>query len=127
MRRKNPTRCKLINDKAWRQSCKICTGEHAELLHHLPFTDPIVIEDERHVLAVCPAYQHLRDKLSGYVASALDEWSNAEKLTDTLRRAPRQIIWIICTKSIRDSLSKENEEKVAETPRRSKKLRLHKQ
>ena len=75
-----PSRCKLINDKAWRQSCKICTGEHAELLHHLPFTDPIVIEDERHVLAVCPAYQHLRDKLSGYVASALDEWSNAEKL-----------------------------------------------
>ena len=82
-----PSRCKLINDKAWRQSCKICTGEHAELLHHLPFTDPIVIEDERHVLAVCPAYQHLRDKLSGYVASALDEWSNAEKL-QTLYEEP---------------------------------------
>jgi hypothetical protein len=35
-----------------------------------------LIEDERHVLAVCPAYDHLRSELDEYTSEVLQAWDS---------------------------------------------------
>ena len=66
----------LYEDKAWRQSCKFCCDEELELLLQLPFMEPNLVEDERHVLAVCPAYDHLRSELDEYTIEVLQAWDS---------------------------------------------------
>jgi hypothetical protein len=66
----------LYEDKAWRQSCKFCCDEKLKLLLQLPFMEPNLVEDERHVLAVCPANDHLRNELDEYTIEVLQAWDS---------------------------------------------------
>ena len=71
-----PRNKQVYENKAWRQCCKICCQDNLELLLQLPSIEPAFIEDERHVLTVCPAYKHLRDELGEYAQETLQAWDN---------------------------------------------------
>ena len=52
-------KCLNIDQITWNKCCKTCSFPNSEYTISLPFADPI-IEDEWHVLAVCPLYHHIR-------------------------------------------------------------------
>ena len=70
--------CKSNNktslSKEWSRCCKFCCSREVELLQQLPFAEESIVEDERHILATCPAYQHLRTHLSDHVKSSIVAW-----------------------------------------------------
>ena len=82
--RLSKTQCGLDNT-LWLKSCKTCCDENAAGLQQLPFPEEPIIEDERNVLATCPAYHHLRLGASDYILSTLLAWD--ERLP-TLFMAP---------------------------------------
>ncbi len=70
----NKNKALASHNKAWSKSCKICCNSDVELWLQLPFADPPIVEDEQHVVAICPAYHHLRLLTSDYVKSAIVAW-----------------------------------------------------
>jgi hypothetical protein len=38
--------------------------------------EPNLVEDEKHVLAVCPAYDHLRNEFVEYTIEVLQAWDS---------------------------------------------------
>ena len=58
----------------WNKCCKTCSDSNAESLASLPFFEPI-IEDERHVMATCPKYHHVRIPLASEVKSTIISWN----------------------------------------------------
>ena len=54
------------------KACLACSdNEQIELLHELPFCNELIIEDEMHVLRVCPKYHDLRLALSSSTKAKL--------------------------------------------------------
>ena len=74
-----------IDNTTWLKSCNTCCDENAMGLLQLPFAEDPIIEDERHILATCPAYHHLRLGASDYILSTLLAW---EKRLPTLFEVP---------------------------------------
>ena len=55
----------INRSKTTNRACLACSDkEEIELLHELPFCNELIIEDEMHVLRVCPRYHDLRLALS---------------------------------------------------------------
>ena len=69
---KNKSKTSL--SKAWSRCCKFCCSPEVELLQQLPFAEEPIVEDERHVLVSCPAYHHLRIRLSDHIKSSILAW-----------------------------------------------------
>ena len=69
---KNKSKTSL--SKAWSRCCKFCCTPEVELLQQLPFAEEPIVEDERHVLVSCPAYHHLRIRLSDHIKSSILAW-----------------------------------------------------
>ncbi|KAL5266884.1 hypothetical protein ACHWQZ_G004054 [Mnemiopsis leidyi] len=67
-------KAKTLLSKGWSRCCKLCCTPEVELLQQLPFAEEPIIEDERHVLVSCPAYHHLRIKLSDHIKSSILAW-----------------------------------------------------
>ena len=70
---------KVYPNKDWNSSCKLCCDQEVELLQQLPFAEKPIFEDERHILASCPAYHHLRLQLNDHIKSTLVAWD--ERIT----------------------------------------------
>ena len=70
---RSKTKCSVDNT-AWLKSCKTCCDENVEALQQLPFAEDPITEDERHILATCPAYHHLRLGASDFILSTLLAW-----------------------------------------------------
>ena len=70
------SKTKTSLSKEWSRSCKLCCTSEVELLQQLPFSEEPIIEDERHVLVSCPAYHHLRIKLSDPIKSSILAWDD---------------------------------------------------
>ena len=70
--RKNNNKASL--SKEWSRCCKFCCSQEVELLQQLPFAEKPIVENERHILATCPAYQHLRTQLSDHIKSSIVAW-----------------------------------------------------
>ena len=70
---------KVYPNKEWNGSCKHCCNQEVELLQQLPFAETPILEDERHILASCPAYHHLRLQLNDHIKSTLVAWD--ERIT----------------------------------------------
>ena len=73
------SKCRSSFSKEWSRSCKTCCSQEVEFLQQLPFAVKPITEDERHILATCPAYHHLRTRLSDSIKSSLLAWD--ERLT----------------------------------------------
>ena len=70
------SKTKTSLSKEWIRSCKLCCTSEVELLQQLPFSEEPIIENERHVLVSCPAYHHLRIKLSDPIKSSILAWDD---------------------------------------------------
>ena len=63
-----------IHNTAWLKCCKACCDANVSDLQQLPFPADPIVEDERHVLATCPAYHHLRSETNDHILSTLLAW-----------------------------------------------------
>ena len=63
-----------LHNTAWLRCCKDCCDASVSDLQQLPFPADPIVEDERHVLATCPTYHHLRSETSDHILSTLLAW-----------------------------------------------------